>query len=59
LGVVIEAGMALAGIETACKGGRELSDEPVIVYAEVAELEGKADEVGDEVGSVDAAVDKD
>ena len=51
--------MALAGIEAACEGGRELSDEAVVVYAEVAELEGEADEVGDEVGSVDAAVDKD
>ncbi|KAJ6441589.1 hypothetical protein O9K51_05140 [Purpureocillium lavendulum] len=39
--------------------GRQLADEAVVRDAEVAELEGEADEVGDEVWGVDAAVDED
>lgn len=57
--VKVQAGVALARVEAACEGEGEFADEAVVGDAEVAELEGEADEVGDEVGGVDAAVDED
>lgn len=41
--------MAFAGIEGACEGGGEFADETVVWEAEVAEFEGEAYEVGEEV----------
>lgn len=57
--VKVQAGVAFARVEAAGEGEGELADEAVVGDAEVAELEGEADEVGDEVGGVDAAVDED
>lgn len=57
--VVVETGVALAGVEGAGEGEGELADEAVVRDAEVAQLEGEADQVGDEVGRVDPAVDED
>lgn len=59
LRVLVQAGVALAAVEAAGQRGRQLADEAVVRDAEVAELEGEADEVGDEVWRVDAAVDED
>jgi len=58
-GVVVEARVALARVEAASERGGELAHEAVVRDAEVAQLEGEADEVGDEVGGVDAPVDED
>lgn len=58
-GVVVQPGVALARVEGAGEREGELADEAVVRDAEVAQLEGEADEVGDEVGGVDAAVDED
>ena len=58
-GIFVDAGVALAAVEGACERGAEFADEAVVGEAEVAELEGEADEVGEEVGGVDAAVDED
>jgi hypothetical protein len=57
--VVVEARVALASIETPCQRDGQLPDEAVVRDSEVAELEGEAYEVGDEVRGVDSAVDED
>lgn len=51
--------MAGAGVERTGEGDRELADEAVVGDAEVAEFESEADEMGDEIGGVDATVDED
>jgi hypothetical protein len=49
----------LTTVQAACERGREFADQAVVWKAEVAQLEREADEVDEEVGGVDAAVDKD
>ena len=58
-GVFVDTGVAFAAVEGASKCGREFVDQAVVWKAEVAELQGEADEVGEEVGCVDTAVDED
>lgn len=58
-GVFVDARVAFAAVEGAGERGGEFADQAVVGEAEVAQLEGEADEVGEEVGGVDAAVDKD
>lgn len=55
-GIFVHARVALAAIQRACKCGAEFADEAVVGQAEVAQLEGEADEVGEKVRRVDAAV---
>lgn len=57
--VKVQAGVAGARVEGPGEGDGQLSDEAVIRDAEVAELEGEADEVSDEVWGVDASVNED
>ena len=57
--VLVDAGVALAAVQAACQSWGELANQSVVGEAEVAQLEGEADEVREEVGRVDAAVDKD
>jgi hypothetical protein len=51
--------VSLAAIQGTCECGAEFAYEPVVGQAEVAEFEGEADEVDEEVWGVDAAVDED
>lgn len=51
--------MAFAAVKGASERGAEFADEAVVWEAEVAEFECEADEVDEEVGGVDTAVDKD
>lgn len=51
--------MSFAAIEGAGKRKGKLADEAVVGNTEVTQLEGKGDEVGEEVWGVEAAVDKD
>jgi hypothetical protein len=51
--------VTLATVQRARERGRQFADQAVVREAEVAQLEGEADEVDEEVGGVDAAVDED
>ncbi len=51
--------MTFASIEAPRKRGAELTNETMVGDSKIAEFECKADEVGEKVRSVDAAVDKD
>ena len=48
--VVVQPRVALARVQAAGERGGELADQAVVGYAEVAELEGEADEVSDTKG---------
>lgn len=58
-GVFVDAGVALAIVYGAREMGREFADEAVIGEPEVSEFEGEADEVGEEGGGEEAAVNED
>ena len=51
--------MALAGVERSRERSGELADKAVVGDAKIAQLEGKANEVGDEVGGVNSPVNED
>jgi hypothetical protein len=57
--VVVEPGMALPRVERPGESEGQFPDEAVVGNAEVAQLEGEADKMGDEVWGVNAAVDED
>lgn len=58
-GVFVDARVAFAGVDGAREVRGEFADEAVVGEAEVAELEGEADEVREEGGGEEAAVDED
>ena len=57
--ILVDARVAFAAVQAPGKRGRELADKPVVGKPQVAQLERKADEVRQEVGRVDAAIDED
>ena len=48
--VVVQPRVTLARVQAAGERGGELADQAVVGYAEVAQFEGEADEVGDAKG---------
>jgi hypothetical protein len=58
-GILVYARVTLAAIQAACERGREFANQAVVWETEIAQLEREADEVDEEVGGVDAAVDED
>ena len=57
--ILVDTGMAFAGVQAACEWGAEFADETMVRDSQVAEFQGEAHEVGEEVGGVDAAVNED
>ena len=57
--VIINARMAFASIKAPSKRGAKLTNEAMVGDAEIAEFECKADNVSEEVWSMDAPVDED
>jgi len=57
--VFVDARVALAAIQRTRQRGRQFAYEAVVGQTQVAQLEREADEVDEEVGRVDAAVDED
>lgn len=57
--VFVYARVALAAVQAAGQRGGEFADQAVVWEPEVAQFEGEADKVGEEVWGVQAAVDED
>lgn len=58
-GIFVDAGVAFTTVQGAGEGGGQLANQAVVREPEVAQLQCKADEVREEVGCVNAAVDED
>ena len=57
--VIVDTRMAFTTVQTTGERRAELANEAMVRYPEIAELEGKAYEVGQEVRGVNTAVDED
>jgi hypothetical protein len=57
--VFVDTRVTFASIQGTSKGWGEFADQTVVWETEVAEFEREPDQVGEEVGGVDAAVDED
>ena len=54
--IFIDARVSLTAIQRACKCRRKLADETVVRQSKVAEFEGEADKVGEEVWGMNTAI---